>query len=334
MADLVTFIPMTVLWLVFFFFFGLDRNRYRNCLLLFAALVTTGATLLFTGGETITIIVSTGIIITLLIVPVFLIWNGIVMIRREGRAPAHLLSLILGIVIEIGEITMFIWAFGSPQFFYAGGLRLQYIFAAVSLSVVYASLSFLMFMIYSLFLMIIPRRRDFDYVITLGAGLRNGEYPTKLLSDRIDKAIKVFHEDPTTPFLMPSGGKGADEKISEAEAMKRYMLEKGVPEEYIVKEDASATTLENLVNSKKIIEERGGGKYIAIVTSNYHVYRALRYGRKLGMRCTGIGSHVAFYYWPSALIREYIAIHAEPKHALTFLGGWLLMLALIFSSVI
>ena len=62
------------------------------------------------------------------------------------------------------------------------------------------------------------------------------------------------------------------------------------------------------------------------MTSNYHVYRALRYCRKIGLKCTGIGSHVAFYYWPSALIREFIAINVEKKHLLFLLLGWVLFM--------
>ena len=67
-----------------------------------------------------------------------------------------------------------------------------------------------------------------------------------------------------------------------------------------------------------------GRKYTTLVTSNYHVYRALRYCRKIGHDCTGIGSHVAFYYWPSALIREFVAIHSEKKHFIMLVAGWVL----------
>ena len=82
-------------------------------------------------------------------------------------------------------------------------------------------------------------------------------------------------------------------------------------------------------NSKKIIESREGRKYTALVTSNYHVYRALRYCRKTGLQCTGIGSRVAFYYWPSALIREYIAVHVEKKHAVIMAAGWVATMVLL-----
>lgn len=139
-----------------------------------------------------------------------------------------------------------------------------------------------------------------------GAGLSKGEKLTKLLAERVDKAMLVYQKAPTPPYLIPSGGRGDDEKISEAEAMKKYLIENGIPEDHILAEDQSTTTFENLVNSKKIIDARGGRCYTALVTSNYHVYRALRYCRKVGLQCTGIGSHVAFYYWPSALIREYV----------------------------
>ena len=92
----------------------------------------------------------------------------------------------------------------------------------------------------------------------------------------------------------------------------------------IIKEDKSATTYENLEFSKAIIDSFEDPKYTALVTSNYHVYRALRYCRKIKMKCVGIGSHVAFYYWPSALIREFIAVHSEKKHLIMFIVGWLL----------
>ena len=109
------------------------------------------------------------------------------------------------------------------------------------------------------------------------------------------------------------------------------MLDKGIPAEMIIKEDQSTTTYENLQNSKAIIDSRPGSKYTVLVTSNYHVYRALRYCRKIGLECTGVGSHVAFYYWPSAMIREFIAVHAEKKHLITFIIGWILwMLPTVF----
>jgi len=320
-------------WIVLFVSFTHDRSRYRNCYFLFFALFHTLAAIPFLSIENRgALMVALILIITLalLIVPGFLIANGIVMIRREGRGLSTILSLLFGIVIGIGELATFLLVFGAV-FLQRGDTTYMDLlnkvgpFALiVSVSVIYVSMSFLIFMFYTLFLQLIPHKRDFDYVIIHGAGLIGGRKVSKLLADRIDKAIMVYTKDPTPPFLIPSGGKGYDEEVSEAEAMSEYLREKGIPEEKILLEDKSTTTFENLENSKEIIDSLPGRKYVALVTSNYHVYRALRYCRKIGLKCVGIGSHVAFYYWPSALIREYVAVHAEKKHLIAFIGGWLL----------
>ena len=333
-------IPLTftlVAWAVFFIFFAKDRSRYRNCYLLAVALLFSVVTFAFLFGEDyagaallILFLIFTGAV---LIVPFFLIHYGIVMIKREGRSLANMLSLGFGILIGLGEITtlvLFLSAFMDVE----GAGFAQWLIATFgepmtlfSVSVIYISLSFLVFMIYTLFLQIIPHKKDFDYIIIHGSGLIGGNRVSKLLSDRIDKALAVYRKDPTPPILIPSGGQGGNETVSEADAMAEYILSKGIPEEKIIREDRSTTTYENLLNSKEIIEMAGEPKYVALVTSNYHVYRAMRYAEKIGLKCTGIGSHVAFYYWPSALIREYIAIHAEPKHLIILVFGWLVCLA-------
>ena len=321
-------------WGVLFISFTRDRSRYRNCYFLFLSILSTIAAISFLAGEyqvQVLLLVFFVVSFALLIVPFFLIHNGIVMLRKEGRSLANLLSLGFGIVIAIGEIATFLAvllpAFSWPDPESAGQLPVIAIVSIfISISVIYISLTFLAFMLYSVFLQIIPRKKDFDYVIIHGAGLLDGERVSKLLSERIDKAIEVYQKDPTPPVLIPSGGKGSDEKLSEAEAMAGYLLGKGIPPEKIIREDKSTTTYENLKFSKEIIEAQEGDKYTALVTSNYHVYRALRYCRKIGLKCTGIGSHVAFYYWPSALIREYIAIHAEKKHLIYLIAGWVLFM--------
>lgn len=335
--NAMTMIAM-ILWGIFAVAFTKDRSRYRNCMILFLALIATAEAALMNAGHRSFVVAFPIILMALLLVPVFLIWNGIVIIRREGAGLSTMLSLALGVAIAIGEAaTLFLifrqTSIGTTALFADMKPVPLLIILTISLTVLYGSVSFLMFMLYSVFLMAIPRKRDFDYVIIHGAGLAGGEKLTKLLSDRVDKAIEIYRKDPTPPYMIPSGGKGSDEKISEAEAMRRYMIEKGIPDEKILVEDRSTTTYENLVNSKAIIDAREGRKYTALVTSNYHVYRALRYCKKIGLECTGIGSHVAFYYWPSALIREYIAIHSEKKHALIFLAGWLILILPVLISI-
>lgn len=342
-ALIVTGLVSVLCWGVFLLFLSRDRSRYRNCYLLFIALVSLLPFLLSLAGpfmRYVAAIMANALLAGLLIVPFFLIYNGIVMMRKEGRHAPQLLSLGLGIAILLGEAAFFATFAGfyrTDQFptaedFYHSAYYV--IGAVISTTVFYGSAAFLIFMLYTLFLQIIPRKNDFDYIIIHGAGLLEGERISKLLSDRLDKAIEVYRKDPTPPKLIPSGGQGADENLSEAEAMKNYLIAHGIPETDILMEVASTTTFENLQYSKRILDSAEGRKYTALVTSNYHVYRALRYCRKIGLQCTGIGSHVAFYYWPSALIREFIAIHAETKHAVLFTAGWLLCIAALFIPVL
>ena len=321
-------------WILFWLLFRKDRSRYRNCYLsLFPWIIS------FSGDHRETVLLSSAFafLIGILIVPFFLIFNGIVTIRREGRHLSQMLSLLFGLAILAGEAI--VWM-GLDRYIRTGGKDLlipraffPVVCSVFCASVIYVSLSFLLFMIYVVFLQIIPRKKDFDYVIIHGSGLLNGERVSKLLRDRLDKAVEIYRSDPSPTILIPSGGQGPDEKVSEAEAMERYLLSKGIPEKDIIKEDHSTSTMENLRFSKEIIDSREGRKYTALVTSNYHVYRALRYCRKIGLKCTGIGSHVAFYYWPSALIREYIAVHTEPKHAVLLVLGWLLSIAPVLDII-
>lgn len=334
MHILIFFLFSVCFWAVFLHCFQKDRSRYRNCYLLFLALLSMIPFILSLFGDNMgsaVFAVFITVSVALFIVPFFLIHNGIIMLRREGKHLSHLLSLALGAAILVGEaatvflVVKYSTAFTLDRSFYRSGWFVAG--SLISVTVIYGSMTFLIFMIYTLFLQIIPRKKDFDYVIIHGAGLLHGDQLSKLLRDRLDKAITVYRRDPTPPRIIPSGGKGADETVPEAEAMKQYLIGQGIPESDILPENASKTTLENLRFSKQILDGLEGRKYTALVTSNYHVYRALRYCRKIGLNCTGIGSRVAFYYWPSAMIREFIAIHAEKKHAVLFAAGWLLCIA-------
>ena len=82
-----------------------ERSRYRNCYILFVAIVLSVIALstLFGEDQGIAILLLVNIVFAvLLIVPFFLIINGILMIRREGHSLSNLLSLILVIIILIG----------------------------------------------------------------------------------------------------------------------------------------------------------------------------------------------------------------------------------------
>ena len=259
--------------------------------------------------------------LVLLLVPALLIINGIQMIRREGFCLAHCLSLGLGLVVGVGEIATFVYVLSVSDALDIG--RANYWLLLLAFTVFYLSFLVLSFVVYSVFIQIIPRRTQFDYIIIHGCGLSGGERLTKLLSNRVDKAIEVYRRCERKPVIIPSGGRGSDEKISEAQAMKNYLVDHGIPEMHIALESRSATTRENLLFSKQLIDSCPGEKKTALVSSNYHIYRCLCLAREVGLKCTGIGAKVAFYYWPSALIREFVAVFLTKRFLIWAMLGWL-----------
>lgn len=119
-----------------------------------------------------------------------------------------------------------------------------------------------------------------DYVIVLGAGIR-GETPSRTLSDRLERTLEYMNKYPDCVAIV-SGGQGEDEDITEALAMERYLISHGIEEERIVKEENSRNTHENMVFSREIIEGLGGGR-VAVISSDYHIYRARRLAENAGM---------------------------------------------------
>lgn len=142
-----------------------------------------------------------------------------------------------------------------------------------------------------------------DAVIVLGKGLDGDKVPPNL-AKRLDKAIEYHKRNPKA-LIVVSGGKGSDEKLSEAQAMADYLLSKGIPEEIIIKEDKSTTTYENFIFSTEILNKRLGKKYsLAFVTNSFHVYRAERLAKSLGMQVAHLGAGIEWHTVPANYLRE------------------------------
>jgi uncharacterized SAM-binding protein YcdF (DUF218 family) len=118
-----------------------------------------------------------------------------------------------------------------------------------------------------------------DYLIVLGAQVR-GTTVTKSLKKRLDTAADYLSENPDTMVIV-SGGQGTGEDISEAEAMYRYLILKGIADERILQEDQSTNTEENIRYSKKLMEDENTS--VAIVTNGFHIFRSVSIAKKQGL---------------------------------------------------
>ena len=260
---------------------------------------------------------------------IFLIFNGFILLKKEGFSKANLLSPIMGIVILLFFVFMWIRA-GFVTTDYNHWINIPVVF--IIYTYIIFGFAFVGFMMYSCVYLWLPKKQHYDFIIIHGAGLLDGERVTPLLKRRIDKAVQAFQQSKNPHIrLIASGGQGSDEKISEAQAMYNYLVEHtDVPKEAIILEEKSTTTYENLLFSKELGEQLVENPRFLFVTNDYHVFRTSTYARQIGMQGDGLGCSTASYYIPSAFIREYVAMCVKMKKL--FIGFELLYVLLVLLS--
>ena len=230
----------------------------------------------------------------ILIVTLFV--EGIKVIRHEGLRPSNLLTMLFSVLLYL---YLAVWPV-------AGGLekgRLgTKLYLFVSLSAAYMlSLMAIYLLSAALNLLHWKKRRGADYIVVLGAGVI-GTRVTPLLAARIERGIELLHSNPGAVLIM-SGGQGPGEDIAEGEAMARYAEEKGVGREKIIIESRSRSTEENLLFSSRLMEK--DRPRVVVVTTSYHVFRALLLAKQQGLKCVGFGAKTKWYFTLNALIREF-----------------------------
>ena len=321
MIQLIAFIPFILMSIVFITHMKKEPRGMVTGVLFLIYLITIGATGMFTlfyysellqkSNLLYTLVMISGIIfiVAIALFPFILIITyfiqGILILKKEGLRLKNVLSLAFSIALVI---YIFVWPLIMP-------ISLSNIYEKPLLlfaDIIYKIFSFIF--LYLLFLMAmycvsailnlihIGKGKNLDYIIVLGAGIK-GKQVTPLLASRIDKGIELLKYNPNAKLIL-SGGMGPGEDIPEGVAMADYAKQNGVYEEKIIIEDKSKNTYENLLFSSKLMDNEN--PKIALVTTSYHVFRALVFAKKLNIPCIGYGSKTKWYFTLNALIREYI----------------------------
>ena len=278
------------------------------------------------------------------IVSILVIISNIVLIKKEGFNFTNILGIILGTLLCFATIV--------PDLMYRAlytatwidvhnqnGIGLYiYNFVEATISII---ITYIECILFGTIIMGIKSAKhipafDKDYIIILGCQIKKDGTLTNLLKGRVDRAIafgKMQKEKANKDIVyVPSGGKGSDEVISEAQAMKNYLVEQGIQEENILLEDKSKNTFENISFSNKLIKEKMENAKIAFSTTNYHVFRAGNIATLQSLKFEGIGAKTKSYFWINAFIREFIAtIFSEKKKHIAIIISILIFTALLIA---
>ena len=178
---------------------------------------------------------------------------------------------------------------------------------------------------------------DKDYIIILGCQIKKDGSLTKLLQGRADRAIEFakMQKDNSNKDIkfVPSGGKGNDEVISEALAIKNYLVEQGINEKDILVEDKSKNTFENIKFSNNLIQEKMKKAQIAFSTTNYHVFRAGCIANQQNLYMEGIGAKTKTYFWINAFIREFVATLFSEKKKHVIVISIILLISVLMIAI-
>ena len=136
---------------------------------------------------------------------------------------------------------------------------------------------------------------DSPYLLVLGAGV-DGSVPSLSLQERLRAALDYLDGHPDTVCIV-SGGQGSGENMTEAQCMFDWLTAHGVEPERIIMEDKATSTAENLRYALALLEERGEKpQSIAMVSSEYHLFRAELMAKKAGVTALGVPARTGL--WP------------------------------------
>ncbi|MCR4610419.1 MAG: YdcF family protein [Lachnospiraceae bacterium] len=151
--------------------------------------------------------------------------------------------------------------------------------------------------------------RNQEVVIVLGS--TNKYYISDIMNARIKEAARYLDKHDNA-ICIACGGIGSEYYKTEAEYIAVELAKYGIPKSRIITETTSINTYENMMNAKKIIEERNLSKLVAIATSDFHQYRAGINARQARLHPYAINTPTEKYLYPTYFVKEMLAILIMP----------------------
>lgn len=267
-------------------------------------------------------------------IPVFLIIclaifvSNLALIRHEGFRTTNLMSAVLGICYIGGTGLLYLVSYCIQKYLLlpngiTNGHPLIIVFTYSELFLMMLISYFECILIASFIMGYVAVKHvpshDKDFIIILGCLISKEGGLLPLLKARTNRAIKFAWEQEIDTGkklrFVPSGGKGHNEVIAEGSAIELYLLSHSAEFYEVFTEKHSKNTYENMLFSKKIIDDVNPDAKIAFATTNYHILRSGILARRAGFDAEGIASKTKWYFWPNGFIREFFGILAINKKA-------------------
>ncbi len=118
-------------------------------------------------------------------------------------------------------------------------------------------------------------------VLVLGASVQPDKEPSGLLQARLQTALDLYRTGQVRWILV--SGDNRSSYYNEPQAMRRWLIRQGVPRTHIVADYAGRRTWDSLKRAQAVF----GVHRLVVVTSDFHLPRALFISRALGMQVWG-----------------------------------------------
>ena len=117
------------------------------------------------------------------------------------------------------------------------------------------------------------------YLLILGGPIQ-GEKPKDILFQRIKTGAQFLEAHPEYRCVVSGGLTSKTRDITEAEIMRRELVEMGIDNDRIILEDKALTTLENFRYTRELL---GDDADVTFVTSEFHIWRSKKIMQKAGV---------------------------------------------------
>ncbi|SCL20641.1 protein SanA, affects membrane permeability for vancomycin [Micromonospora pallida] len=143
---------------------------------------------------------------------------------------------------------------------------------------------------------------DAPVVLVLGARVDPDGTPSSFLAARLELARQLY-ENGTARAILVSGDQGSRAGYDEPGAMRRWLVERGVPNHKIVQDHAGYDTYDSCIRARQVF----GVEHMIVVTQSFHIERAVALCREAGIDTTGVGDNTVRHQqlaWLRGAIRE------------------------------